>query len=336
MRSSATSASERVAFVPALRADAGWWADLMTAVEPSDPWDAEGLAHEWEFEDRDEYVRRWILEAGGRRVGVAEIQHSHWERTPERYVYVNAYLWPGRGREGLLAGAFEGLEARARAQQAQTLQAVARADDRPRIAFLEGRGYRKDRLGRVWELDLVANRSRLLELARPARARMREAGIELLTLDRWDDPDAYRRLYDLDTAATSDIPSTETFVPHEFENWKLWFTKPGLHRDRFWIALKEGRLLGLSLLLYPARGHVNTDFTGVARDARGRGVARALKLETLVQAMSLGVATVRTENDGENAPILHLNQEFGYREVPGWLQFVRRVRRSNARSRPVS
>ena len=87
----------------------------MTAVEPSDPWDAEGLAHEWEFEDRDEYVRRWILEAGGRRVGVAEIQHSHWERTPERYVYVNAYLWPGRGREGLLAGAFEGLEARARA-----------------------------------------------------------------------------------------------------------------------------------------------------------------------------------------------------------------------------
>ena len=31
---------------------------------------------------------------------------------------------------------------------------------------------------------------------------------------------------------------------------------------------------------------------------------------------------VRTENDGENVPILHLNQDFGYQEVPGWVQFV--------------
>ena len=41
-------------------------------------------------------------------------------------------------------------------------------------------------------------------------------------------------------------------------------------------------------------------------------MARALKYETLAQAIALGAQRVRTSNDGENAPILHLNTEMGY------------------------
>ena len=161
----------------------------MTAVDPSDPWDPDSLAHDWEFEDRDEYVRRWILEAGGSRVGVAEVNHYLWERTPERFVWVEAYLWPGRGSKRLLGLAYDQLEERARAEQAQTLQAMSRADDEPRLAFLSGRGYRRDRLERAWELDLTAKRERLLEMAARSRAQMQEEGIELLTLDRLEGPD---------------------------------------------------------------------------------------------------------------------------------------------------
>jgi hypothetical protein len=32
---------------------------------------------------------------------------------------------------------------------------------------------------------------------------------------------------------------------------------------------------------------------------------------------------VRTENDGENEPILHINQELGYRPIRGMIQFHR-------------
>jgi GNAT superfamily N-acetyltransferase len=295
----------------------------MSAVDPSDPWDSDSLAHDWEFEDRDEYVRRWILEAGGSRVGIADVNHYLWERTDERYVRVNAYLWPGKGSPEQLGAAFDEVEERGRAEQAQVLQAFSHASDRGRISFLEARAYEQDRHERQWELDLVANRGRILELAQRARDRMREQAVSLITLDRWDPPDALDQLYRLDMAATSDIPSTETFVPHDFENWQLWFKKPALHRDRFWLAIAGGRVIGLSVLLYPKHGHVNTDFTGVAREARGRGIARALKLETLAQAIELGVKAVRTFNDGENAPILHLNEEFGYRELPGWLQLAK-------------
>ena len=84
-----------------------------------------------------------------------------------------------------------------------------------------------------------------------------------------------------------------------------------------WIAREGDDIVGISVLAYPPmRGNVWPDWTGTARKVRGRGVARALKLETVMQAIALGVKSVRTENDGENAPILHLNEQMGYRASP--------------------
>jgi ribosomal protein S18 acetylase RimI-like enzyme len=318
--------AEPPGFAPATPEDADYWAELMTAAHPDDPWDPDQLRHDWRFEDRDEVVRRWVLLDGQRRAGFAELTHVRWERTPERFAFVNARLSPDAAGERLLPRAYDELETLAAAEGAKRLQATAREDDATRVRFLQDRGYRRDRLERVWELDLVANRERILGMAESSRRRMREQGVELLTLDRWDEPDTYRKLYDLDMSATADIPSTDTFVPHDFDDWQLWFTKPSLHKERFWLAREEGRLLGLSVLLFPRRGAVTTDFTGVAREARGRGIARALKCETLVQAIELGVRSVRTDNDAENAPILHLNADFGYRPRPGWIAFLKDVK----------
>ena len=45
-------------------------------------------------------------------------------------------------------------------------------------------------------------------------------------------------------------------------------------------------------------------------------MARALKCETLVQAIALGVDRVRTDNDSANTPILHINETMGYHRRP--------------------
>jgi hypothetical protein len=42
-----------------------------------------------------------------------------------------------------------------------------------------------------------------------------------------------------------------------------------------------------------------------------------------MQALALGTKRVRTENDGENGPILHLNAEMGYVRIPGSVQLLR-------------
>ena len=75
-------------------------------------------------------------------------------------------------------------------------------------------------------------------------------------------------------------------------------------------------IVGMSVMDFPpTRGIPWTAFTATARRVRGRGIARALKYETMAQAIELGYKRVRTANDGENEPILHINRKLGYRLV---------------------
>ena len=84
--------------------------------------------------------------------------------------------------------------------------------------------------------------------------------------------------------------------------------------------------MGISMLSYPPmRGVVVTDWTGTARKVRGRGVARALKCETVMQAIALGVGRVRTDNDSQNAPILHINETMGYHVRAEMVQYLKEI-----------
>lgn len=53
--------------------------------------------------------------------------------------------------------------------------------------------------------------------------------------------------------------------------------------------------------------------TGVARECRGRELARWLKLHTIRYALDVGTAELRTVNDAMNAAILALNRSLGFR-----------------------
>jgi GNAT superfamily N-acetyltransferase len=100
-----------------------------------------------------------------------------------------------------------------------------------------------------------------------------------------------------------------------------------MHDDRFWIAREGDEIVGVSVLAYPpVRGVVGTAWTATARRVRGRGIARALKCETLLQAIALGVDRVQTGNDGANGPILHINASMGYRPWVSGINFLKDVR----------
>jgi GNAT superfamily N-acetyltransferase len=58
-------------------------------------------------------------------------------------------------------------------------------------------------------------------------------------------------------------------------------------------------------------------FTGMLRDYRGRGIAQALKVRTIMYAKQSGVSEILTENDSVNAPILAVNKKLGYKRWPG-------------------
>src|SRR6266550_1959177 len=195
-----------------------------------------------------------------------------------------------------------------------------------RYGTVEKRGYKEDRRSRRWELDLVAGREKLLAMVEVSRERMRSEGVRLLTLAEDDDPAVIEKVWRLSEEAGDDVPTTEPRVPEEMASYTRWVNAPEIHRDRFWLARIGEAVVGLSVLGYPpVRGVVGTEWTATARSVRGRGVARALKCETVAQAIGLGVDRVRTGNDAANDPILHINETMGYQLIPGGIHYLRPV-----------
>jgi hypothetical protein len=309
---------------PATLDDASFAADMHTALRPDDPDDPAVMRHWWTIEATDNVVERWIAMRDGRQVGLAFQRHAPWAKMPERYGRVAGDVLPELRTPERVAALFAHAEERSRAQGAKTFTAWTWEDDRLLLDVLTARGFTEERRERFWECDLTANRDKLARMAEESRARMRAEGIEILTLAADRDPAKYKKLWRMSDEAEQDIPTTVPHIATPWEVFEEWMRSPGLHEDRQWIAREGDDIVGVSQLSYPpTRGHVETDWTGTARKVRGRGVARALKCETVMQAIALGVKAVRTDNDGENAPILHLNASMGYTRLKDQIQLMK-------------
>ena len=62
--------------------------------------------------------------------------------------------------------------------------------------------------------------------------------------------------------------------------------------------------------------------TEMVAETNGEAV---VKYATVAQAIAIGAKRVRTNNDGKNAPILHLNTEMGYRLVDPLIELHREL-----------
>jgi RimJ/RimL family protein N-acetyltransferase len=200
------------------------------------------------------------------------------------------------------------------------------------LKVLAALGYERQRTEKVWSLDLAGASERIRADAEAARERMRSAGIELTTLDQWEDPERFQKLHELNELTREDIPHTGPVLPQTIQDFMVRVGGPNTPADRWWIALERSAPVAMSYLSYPpVRGVVWTAFTGTHPAYRGRGIARAVKLQTLAQAVDLGIPEVRTDNDSENAPMLHINETLGYTTMPGYVSFVKRLSRGALR-----
>lgn len=308
---------------PATLDDAATVADIQTAIDPDDPSDPEVTRYQWKT--APPWPReRFLFELAGRPVGFAYHAHTPWKEMPERFGWIGAYLHPQAHTAERATAAWDLVEDRSRADGTRTFAVWALEKQTELVALLLERGYKEERRGKGWELDLVANRERLERLADDSRERMRREGITVLTLAADTDPEAERKLWQVFQESVQDVPTTMPVVPVPFEQWRKWLSKPSVTRDAVWIARDGDAIVGVSVLSYPpVRGNVWTEYTGTSRSVRGRGVARALKLETVMQALGRGVPRVRTGNDAANAPILHLNEELGYRQFGAGIQYLK-------------
>ena len=105
-----------------------------------------------------------------------------------------------------------------------------------------------------------------------------------------------------------------------FEDWLVHDMQgSGDRPEATFVAVARDEVIGYAKFSLTGAQPVTAhhDLTGVKRAWRGRGVARALKATQIGWAKANGFEELRTRNDERNAPIRHLNLEFGYRPAIG-------------------
>src|SRR4029078_3820717 len=110
------------------------------------------------------------------------------------------------------------------------------------------------------------------------------------------------RLWQLAMATDKDTPGAEYWSLGTPEEFRMHFENMyGFLPEGLLIALYNGQWVGVNMLSQrPTAGQMATEFTGVRREFRGKGLAQALKVRGIQFAAERGAQTMITNNDERN------------------------------------
>lgn len=201
---------------------------------------------------------------------------------------------PEHRKKGIGTALQEAIDTRLRAEGAA--QVVTRLCDPDGFAFAEAHGFEQTRTERISSLDLA-------DL--PDEPELPE-GVTIQTMAETDP----QLLYAVELATVNDIPGDDWKV-ETYEEWIIHLDEPRLDKEASTVLVEDGRAIAVAWL---DRGTTNvwSNYTAVIPDARGRGLARAVKVIALRRAAAAGATVAFTNNDAENAPMLAVNVGMGY------------------------
>lgn len=193
-----------------------------------------------------------------------------------------------------------------------------REDSTRGIAFAENAGFKK--LQRLFEseLDLAAFEPNPLS---GILKRLEDEGYRFLSLaDAGDTDENRRRIHALDNETDTDTPGYENWGYRPYDRYHIEeFEAPGYDAHAVIIAEFAGEWVAMnSIRPTPIPRTWHTEYTGVLREHRGKGLAQAVKLLGILYAKNAGAAILKTNNDDRNAPMIAVNAKLGFREEPGF------------------
>jgi GNAT superfamily N-acetyltransferase len=183
----------------------------------------------------------------------------------------------------------------------------------PTLPLLRKRGFEElERYQTSCQMPGTVDLSTLDEL----RSRLRNDGIETTALPDIDGELTRQALYRCNTAIWRDMPHE----PHvEWQDPPLntfirsIFERPSVLLDSFFVARDGDQIVGLSYLLRRADGDAEVGDTGVLSSHRRRGIARVLKMLVTRYAAQQGLRYVHTDNRADNAAMLAINHDLGFK-----------------------
>lgn len=150
----------------------------------------------------------------------------------------------------------------------------------------------------------------------PARIqRLSELGIRIVRLSEleWHDISLLRCLH----LMWADLPTDSSYdsdLESGFEVWKQQVIEgDGVCPDTFWVAMLGETPVGMTFLRKITDVASENDFTGVAMNYRGHGIAYTLKLRAIEWAQQSGITYFYTSSEVNNRAMIVTNTRLGYR-----------------------
>lgn len=276
--------------------------EVYNAVHPREP---TSLMDVREGERQSRGFAVFLAELDGELAGAAHALVPSYSDVPSAV----AYVLPGKRGRGVGTTLYETVSSWAAERGADLLRGSVDEDDPESLAWAERRGFRERSREGVLELDLAAYEPEQLEPP---------SGIEIVT---WAErPELARGLYDVVLEAWPDIPGSEEDTVEPFEEWlSVHMQGSGDRPEGTFVAVAGDEVIGYAKFSFwdAKPDTLFHDLTGVKRAWRGRGIARALKHAQIAWAKREGYARLRTANEQRNEPIRRLNEELGYKPIPG-------------------
>jgi GNAT superfamily N-acetyltransferase len=276
--------------------------EVYNAVHPDDP---SSLTEARETERQSRAFAVFVAELGGELAGGAHVRVATYTDKPHCKVYVLAE----RRRQGGGQALLDAVDAWCGEREAEALTSWIADDDPESLAWANRRGFEERWRERFVELDLATY------TPRPVNP---PPGVEIVT---WAErPELTRGLYEVACEALPDIPDSEDEQIEPFDEWlAIHMQGPQDRADATFAAIGDGDVVGWAKLTFSASMPDTPfhDLTGVKRAWRGRGIARALKHTQLNWAKAEGFRRLRTAMVARNEPIQRLNEQLGYKPIPG-------------------
>ena len=309
-------------------ADFETWCAISNAITPDHARTAQEMKT-WE-KNREARIQfgKWFGIVEGEPVAVAEYSQMMWAYHPNKF-YAYLGVLPQKQGSGIGRVLYNHLMDAVAPFDPVSLRCDIRADWTRSERFVADRGFKED--FRSWESRLDVNAFDPTPFAH-LRDKPMAHGIVIKTAGQLKDEDAgfARKLWEMDTEATQDVPSPEPITPLSFQTWhKMVLEGPNLLKDGFLIAVhgETGEYAGLTgLWKREADNHLDTGFTGVLRKYRRMGIAMALKLRAIGYAKSVGCPVIRTDNATTNRAMLSINEALGFEKQPVWISLAKSIR----------
>ncbi len=270
-------------------------------------------------------TERFVAARGSQILGLYALSELGFVGRPGTFMG-NLGVAVSRRRQGVGGQLFTHLLNRATSRGAERIYGSVFEGDGDAMGFVKAHGFTPT--GRAERMSCLKVDKARLDGYAETRRRLEDEGIEIKSVAEAGSENEVllREVAELVHKSGNDIPSSEKRKAGSFEEWRqAWMDAPDTGPDRMWVALNAGHPVGVAALqMWGDRGAVNR-FTGVARDQRGRGIARALKLRTIEYARSSGLEFLLTGNDVDNKRMLDINIRLGYQMLPGEIEIVREL-----------